>query len=223
MALPAMILALGLMVSSVSAQVVAGPRVAIELLSTGLTSPLMASSTNAVIARLVLDTSGSSEAVRISSLPWNLIPGNGASASTLGNCRVYNETDLNTALNSTNTSTTLNSGINNIAFINPLVLQANTVTALSFRCDIGAGLTPGGTFTTSMTTTNVSATGVTSGTAALVTIRGAVTPPVVYIPPVTPGMPATGATGEAPLNIAMIVASLMVAALGVTYLAPKKA
>src|SRR3989344_3794156 len=98
-----------------SAQVI-GPKVALQFATNGLTSPLSASSSNAVIARLLLDTTSSTEAVRINSLPFNLITGNGASASTLNNCRVYNESDLGTALNTTSSSTTMFTGINNIAF-----------------------------------------------------------------------------------------------------------
>src|SRR3990167_7646692 len=105
-----------------SAQTI-GPMVALQFGTNGLTNPLTASSSNAVIARLLLDTTGSTEAVRITSLPFNLITGNGAIASSLQNCRVFNEADLSTALNTPTSSTTpMFAGINNIVLNSPLVL-----------------------------------------------------------------------------------------------------
>jgi hypothetical protein len=209
--------------SSASAQVI-GPRVALQFGTNGLTSPLVASSTNAVIARLLLDTTGSTESVRIASLPFNLVTGSGANASTLNNCRVFNEADLNTALNTSNATTTFFSGINNIAFNSALVLAPNTLTTLSLRCDIAGNLVSGGTYTVNMNTSNVVATGASTGIPAAVTIRGVtvvppvVTPPVVVVPPVTPGVPATGAGSEAAQNVAMLLASLLIAGLGFTSL-----
>ena len=206
-----------------SAQVI-GPRVALQFATNGLTSSLSASSTDAVIARLLLDTTGSTEAVRINSLPFNLITGSGANANTLQNCRVFNESNLSSALNTpSNTNTPFYNGINNVNFTSSLILQANTMTTLSLRCDIANTLVSGGTYTVNMDTSNVVATGATTGLPALVTVRGAVSvPPVIYYPPVTPGMPSTGAAGETTQNLAMIAASLLIASLGFSYLRLKK-
>ncbi len=204
--------------SSASAQVV-GPRVALQFGTNGLTSPLTASSTNAVIARLLLDTTGSTESVRIASLPFNLVTGSGANASTLRNCRVYNEADLNSALNTSSDTTVFSSGVNNIALNNAMVLAPNSMTTVSLRCDIAGDLVAGGTYTVNLNTNNVVATGASTGLPAAVTIRGAVvvppivTPPVV-VPPVTPGVPSTGAGSEAAQNVAMLLASLLIAGLG---------
>lgn len=208
---------------SASAQV-ASPRVALQFGTNGLTNPLVADSENATIARLLLDTTGSTEAVRISSLPFNLVVGNGASASTLENCQVYNEANNSVALNDADEDDSLNEGVNNISFISPLILSANTMTTLALRCDVDAGLEAGGTFTVNMNTNNVTATGASTGLPALVTIRGSVViPPVVIppvvIPPVTPGMPTTG--GEAAQNVAMLAAALLIAGLGFSSLSLK--
>lgn len=204
-----------------------GPTVALQFGSNGLTNPLVASSTDAVIARLLLDTTGSTEAVRISSLPFNLVTGSGALASTLRNCRVYNEANTSVALNTpSSTTTALTSGINNIAFNSPMILPANTLTTVSLRCDIAGDLVSGGTYTVNMNTNNVVATGASTGLPAYVTIRGsAVVPPVVTPPivtPTTPGLPATGVGGEATQNVAMIAASLLIAGLGFTSLNMRK-
>ena len=197
-----------------------GPRVALQFATNGLSSPLVASSTNAVVARLLLDTTGSTEAVRINSLPFNLVTGNGAMASTLNNCRVYNEADLGTALNTSSSSTTMFTGVNNINLTNSLILQPNTLTTLSLRCDVAGDLVAGGTYTVNMNTANLAAVGASTGIPAQVTIRGSVVvpPPVVIV---TPGLPATGAGNEAARNVAMLIASLLIASLGFAYVNKK--
>ena len=198
------------MAATANAQV-AQPTVAIQLLSSGLTSPLVASSTGATIARLVLDTTGSPEAVRISSLPFALSLGNGAVASTLTNCRVVNEANTGTNLNTPNGSG-LVSGLNTVTLDSPLVLNAGTVTTLDLMCDPSAGLVTGGTFTVSINTANVAATGNSTGLPAVVTVRGAtpVIPPVVI-----PTVPNTGAGGEAPMNIALLFGAITMAVAGI--------
>lgn len=219
----AAVLTLG-MASGAGAQVI-GPKVALQFATNGLTSPLTASSSDAVIARLLLDTTGSTEAVRVNGLPFNLVTGSGSLASTLQNCRVYNESNLSSALNTpASATTTAFTGVNNVAFNSALILQPNTLTTVSLRCDINGTLVSGGTYTVNMDTSNVVATGATTGLPAAVTIRGAVVVPPVVVPPVTttPGLPTTGASGEATQNLAMIAASFLVAALGFSYLNLKK-
>lgn len=230
LALPVFIAVLALGTFSMASAQVAAPRVALQFGSNGLTSPLSASSSNATVARLLLDTTGSTEAVRINSLPFNLVTGSGANAGTLQNCRVYNESDTNTALNTpASSSTGLSSGINTVTFNSALVLPANTLTTVALRCDIGGDLVSGGTYTVNMNTGNVVATGAVTGAPALVTIRGtAVVPPVVVTPSVpvvvtpVPSLPVTGAAGEAAQNIAMVVASLLIAMLGFSYVSMKQ-
>ncbi len=205
-----------------SAQTV-GPRVALQFGTNGLTSPLSANSDDAVLARLLLDTTGSTESVRIASIPFNLVTGSGANASTLNNCRVYNEADLDDELNNSGTGS-LSSGINNIALDSALVLSANSMTTLSLRCDVGADLVSGGTYTINLNTNNVVATGASTGLPAAVTIRGAVVVPPVVVPPVvvTPSLPTTGAGGEVAQNAAMLAASLLIAGLGFSYMNSRK-
>lgn len=189
------------------------PRVAIQLLTSGLTSPLVASSTDNVMARLVLDTTGSPEAVRISSLPFILATGNGAASGTLTNCTVVNEANTGTDLSAN--SGGLVSGLNSINLSSPIVLAAGTVTTLQLRCDTTSGLVSGGTFTFSMNTANVAGTGVSTGLPALVSVRGAV--PVVPVVPVIPTVPNTGAGGDAAGNIALLLGSVTLATLGILY------
>lgn len=195
------------------------PRLALQFGTNGLTNPLVASTTDATIARLLLDTTGSTEAVRISSLPFNLVTGSGALTSTLQNCRVFNESAPTVALNTPATATTsMVAGLNNITFNSPLILPANTLTTVALRCDIAGDLVAGGTYTVNMNTANVVATGAVTGVPALVTIRGSVVVPPIITPnvPATPGLPATGAGSEAAQNVAMLIASLLIAGLGFT-------
>ena len=220
MVLPVAAAVFALSVGAASAQVV-GPRVALQFATNGLTNPLAASSSNAVIARLLLDTTGSSEAVNVSSLPFNVVTANGAMASSLQNCRVYNESNTSVALNSATGD--LVEGLNNIAFTSPLVLQPNTLTTVSLQCDVDGTLVSGGTYTVNMNTANVVATGATTGRPATVTVRGSVVIPPVIVPPIIPGLPTTGASGQAAQNVAMLAASLLMASLGYSYLKVRKA
>lgn len=193
-----------------------GPRVGIQLLNTGLTSPLEESDEDATVARLVLDTTGSSEQIRITSLPFILNTGNGAVASDLENCQVSNESNIDAELNSDDT---LQSGLNNISLSSPLILNANTINTFSLRCDVSDDMVAGGTYTFSMNTANLVATGASTGLPAFVYVRGAVVvPPPVVVPPVTPGLPTTGAGGEAAQNIAIIMGSMMAAITGLALM-----
>lgn len=208
------VLGLGAFAAPANAQV-GGPRVAIQLATSGLTAPLVASSTNATVARLILDTTGSTEPVRITSLPFILTAGNGADPTDLVNCRVVNEANVGTNLSS---GVTMQAGLNNVVLNSPLVLAANTVTTLALRCDVTGDLVTGGTYTFSMNTANLVATGATTGLPATVTVRGAVVVPPVVNPPVqTPGLPTTGAGGEATRNIAIMLGSVFLTFAGLAF------
>jgi hypothetical protein len=198
------------------------PRVQIQLGTTGLTSPLVANSDDAVVARLSLNTTGSSEPVRITSLPFILSTGSGALASSLENCRVYNEASASANLSTpSDPDNTLVSGLNNIALTNALVLPANTVTVLGLRCDVESNLVTGGTYTFSMNTANVVATGANTGLPAAVTVPGGtvVIPPVVVTPtPTTPGLPTTGFGGESAGNYLVMLGSVLAMTFGLAYI-----
>ena len=194
-----------------SAQTV-NPKVALQFATNGLTQQLVASSTGATIARLMLDTTGSTEAIRVSSLLFNLIVGGGGIASTLTNCTVYNESTSATTGPAVNN---LSSGVNQVVLNPSLVLNPNTTTTLALRCDIASNLVSGSTYTVNMNTSGVSATGVNSNLPATVSVRGStVIPPPTYTPPVTPGLPTTGAPNEVVTNIMLLAASLSLATLG---------
>jgi len=201
---------------SANAQVVAAPMLAVQLATSGLTNPLVIGQ-NATLARLVLDTTGSNTGVRVASLPLSLTTGSGAVASSLTNCRVYNEANSSVALNSgSNVSGTLASGMNTMTLDNPIILPANTVTTLDVRCDIASNLVTGGTYQFSLNTADVVATDPATGVPATVVLRG-VSVPVVVPPVVVPTVPNTGAGGMASTNVAIILGSLAAATFGLAY------
>jgi hypothetical protein len=213
--LPVAIAILGLG-SVASAQVVTPmPRLAVALETTGLTNSLVAGQ-NATLARLTLDTTGSNTAVRIASLPLMVNTGAGATTSSLTNCRVYNETTGGALNSGTNVSTNLANGMNNVVLDTAFVVQPNTLATLAVRCDIASNLVNGGTYQFSLNTANVVAADPTTGTAARVSLRGVVGP-VIVPPVVVPTVPNTGAGGQAPTNIAIIIGSLAVAGFGLAY------
>ncbi len=220
-AVPMVVAAFALTASVVGAQV--APVVALQFASNGLTSPLNANTSDSVIARLLIDTTGSNEAVRIASLPFNLITGNGALASTLTGCQVVNENNVSDPLNN-NATGSLNEGMNSITLDTPIIVSANSLTTFSLRCDVASNLVSGGTYTINMNTTNVVATGVSTGLNAMVMVRGSIVIPPIVFPPVvtTPSFPVTGASGQAAQTAAMLVASLLIASLGFSYLSLKK-
>ena len=194
-------------VSKASAQV-ATPAVQIQMLTNSLTSPLVTSSTGATVARLVLNTTGSGEPVSISSLPFILSTGGGALSSSLFNCQAFNEANPTLSLSSA-TQNVLSSGVNSVALMSPIILQPNTSTTFDLRCDVSSTLVSGGTYTFSMNTVNVVASGTITGRQASVTVIGSSIPT-----PTTPGLPTTGASGNASRNVAILMGSVMLGGLG---------
>ena len=194
----------------------ATPTLAVELLSTGLTANPSAGTTGATMAIVRLDTTYSPDAIRLASLPLIVSTANGATPASLTNCRVYNEASPTAALNNgSNVPGNLVSGLNVVNLDTPLVIQRGSVVLLDVKCDIAAGAVTGGTFQFSLNTANVVATGNTTGLPAAVYV-GVSTPGGV---PSTGGvgLPNTGAGGDAGMNLALILGSLVAASLGVLY------
>ncbi len=218
-ALAALPLSLALMVSTTAglahAQVTTTgvPTLAVQLLSTGLTQNATAGTQNATFAVVRLDTTFSGDDVRISSLPLILNTGGNATGASLQSCNLYNAANMSTSLNSNNIPS-FNTGLNNVALNSPLVLPRGTVTTLNLVCNLASNAVNGGTYSFSLNTQNVIATGVMTGLPAVVTIGSSAigngTGGTIFYPTV----PNTGAGGEATRNIAIILGSLVVAALG---------
>lgn len=210
------------------------PRLGIQLATSGLTTPLDEGDTDAVLARLMLDNSLSSEAVRVASLPFRLVLGGGALANTLEDCAVVNESNTGVDLNTgSRVASNMSAGLNTVVLDQTLVVPAGSSVTVALRCDIGNNLVTGGTYTFSMNTTEVAATGVSTGLPAVVYVRGQATPPIVLPPvivtppatpaPNTPGLPATGSGGEMAANLAILLGATLVGTLGLAVLQKKAA
>ncbi|MES2214221.1 MAG: hypothetical protein V4465_02415 [Patescibacteria group bacterium] len=198
-----------------SAQV-AGPSLLVQLQSAGVSSAINSGAQNVTLANVRLDATASTDDIRLASLPIVLTVGNGGNASALQSCRAVNSTAPSTNLNSgTNAIANFSSGSNSIVFDNPMVIARGTAVNILVNCNIGT-LPGGGTYQFSINTANVPATAVSTGLPAVVGVGGvAVTPTPVPVP--VPGIPNTGFGGAAPMNIALLIGSIGVAALGLTY------
>jgi hypothetical protein len=212
-------LSLAIMASGIgmaSAQVTGAPLLSVQMLSSGLSTNVVPGSTNAILAAVQLNTAGSGDDVRISSIPLILTTGNGAFASSLTSCHIANANNISFPLDTNgNVPASLVSGLNNFNLDTPLVLTRNTVTTLDLICNMSSAASNGGSFTFSINSANVVASGNTLGTPAVVTVPNA--PIVIPITPVTPGVPNTGAGGDAATNIALISAAIVVAFAGYVY------
>lgn len=200
---------------SVNAQVTT-PTLGIMLGSTGLTPNPAPGTANAVVATVRLDTTYSSDAIRLNSLPLILSTGNGGNPTSLTSCRIVNEASPTVALNNgTNMPANLISGSNIVTFDTPLVLSRGTVTILDLDCNIAPGATLGGAFQFSLNTFNVNAVAASTGLPASVVVgTGA---PVVVPPVFVPGIPNTGLGGNMTQNVILLLGSLLAASFGIAY------
>ncbi len=191
------------------------PALSVQLMTQGLTQNAGAGTQNAIMAIARLDTTSSSEDIRLASLPLILTTGGGAAGASLQSCHIANANNISAPLSTSgNVPATLNGGLNTFVFDSPLIIPRGSVTMLDLICGVSTSALPGGSYTFSLNTANVVATGVTSGLPATVSVA----PGAVYVPPTPlPGVPNTGAGGEASSNIALIVGSLMVAGFGYVY------
>lgn len=83
--------------------------------------------------------------VQLSSIPLTLSTGNGASASGLSNCQLFNASG--TALTTgSNMPSSVQSGTNTFTFDTPLALTQGSPMTLSVRCNVSSSSPSGGTF-----------------------------------------------------------------------------
>jgi hypothetical protein len=213
----ALFLALGF--GSAEAQVATAPRLYVELQTEGVTSVVNSGAQDVTLANVRLDATQSSEDIRINGLPLTLATASGAVSSNLSGCRAFNAGNQSNALNSgNNVSGSLNGGLNNLNFDTSLIVPRGTVVSVLVQCDVSSSLPAGGTFQFSMNTSNVSATGATTGLNALVGVGRAPVGGVVTNPnPNVPGIPNTGAGGNVATNVLLLVGSVVFAGLGLVY------
>jgi hypothetical protein len=88
---------------------------------------------------------GNAGNVAISSLPVTLTTSNGASASNLSSCQVFNASGTAISTGS-NTISSPQSGSNTITFDSPLTLSGGSSATFTVRCNVASGTPSGGTF-----------------------------------------------------------------------------
>ncbi len=181
------------------------------------------------IATIELNGLHSSSAARVASVPVNAV----GVAANFTNCRVTTTADLNTSLTSgTHTVQSLGT-LNTFVFDTPVVIPAGVVKTFAVRCDVSSLATVGSTLMLSVTPASVSATddsgnpitpvvaldpyGAPRSMNGTLSIRAIGTPGAPNTGS-TPGAPNTGAGGDAAANIAIILASALVALIGSDYL-----
>ena len=136
------------------------PALEVSMSSSPASQNIVAGGSGIVFANVQLDASESDENVRISVIPLRLAL-NGALASDLSSCQLFNGT---TALNTgTNISSSLNSGTtpNSFTLDNPLSIIQGTIKTLALKCN--TSVTATGSFTWSIGSDDVwGAMGITS-------------------------------------------------------------
>lgn len=154
--------------------------------------------------------------VQVSSLPVNASFAQGASSSSLSDCRVRNVANLSTALNSGAVSAL--DGVNTFTLDTPLIIGAGSTVSLALTCDVSAGAPSGGTILLSVMPGNLlvsvvgngtpvtASTGFTSNgilgpTSGSVLISSATVPLPTTSGPIIPGAPNTGIGGDASLTV----------------------
>lgn len=186
------------------------------------------------LATIELNGLHSSSTVSVASVPVTVV-GVGANFT---NCRVTTTSDLNTSLTTGAHGVQMLSGTNVFTFDTPQQVPSEQIKTYAVRCDVSALAPVGSQLTLSVVPANVSATDATGATitptAALdpygaprsmygtLFVRAAGTPGAPNTGAIsttsTPGAPNTGAGGDLAENLAILLASALVAVVGSRYL-----
>jgi hypothetical protein len=188
---------------------------------------------DAPIAAITLDPSASSANLNITSLPLSVTYGNGLVSSELSNCHtVYAGSTLDSG-----SAGVINDGANTITFNGPLSATAGgSAMPLLLSCNVAPSAPIGSTLALSIAPSGIMASNAADGTVVSATqgydpttgTLGAlggtttvVSPTVITTTTTTTGVtpPNTGAGAAAPMNIAFLIGSALLALLGMAYLA----
>jgi hypothetical protein len=177
---------------------------------------------NAVIGVVTLDATNSNQPITLNSIPLSVSAAKGASLSMLTNCSLYSSagTQLTTGTNAVSQVT----GSNTLRFDTPLNIPATQGMLLVLRCSLASTAPVGGTLTFSLPVSGFQATSngnpvtVTQGVAAdgqLGTNTQAITIGSAQGATTTPGLPSTGAGGNAMTAWSILILSGIVAFLAI--------
>ncbi|MDO8594842.1 MAG: hypothetical protein Q7R93_05035 [bacterium] len=179
---------------------------------------------NVVFGTARLDATESGSDIRVSSVPVSVSTTGGASAGSVLGCQLFSPS--NVALNTTaNVGGVMSSGSNSIVLDTPFVVPSNTFTTLTLRCSVAPPAISGGTIQLTLGSGSpfgLSSTGAGPVVLSVANITNAPVPVVggIIIPPITPGVPGTGA-GTASAAIYFILAAASVIVLGGALYAKK--
>jgi hypothetical protein len=214
------------------------------LLTIGLdVSPHIIPGTRGTVALVKLDASNSMANVHIPSLTFSSSFAGGAGQNTLTNCAVSFTNAIGIALNTNSNAVSSLGNTTAFTFDTPVIVPAGGTTWLGLVCNVDASLAQNGAVTLRINpatvsainastsaviipTAGVSSAGVelTSGTASAATLPPATqgtTPSTqgsTQGTATTPGIPNTGAGGNAASNIILLIISGIIIATGATLL-----
>jgi hypothetical protein len=211
------------------------PNYAAELSATLTTFPSVTpGEMNAPIAALTLNSGASGSNLNITSVPLTVTYGNGLSSNDLSDCHTtYSGSTLDS-----NSTGVINSGADMITFNVPLSATAGgAAMPLLLSCNVSSAAPVGSTIALSLAPSGIMAADATDGSSVAATqgydpVTGAsgslggtttvVSPTMTTTTTTTTGTvtaPNTGAGANAPLNIALLLASALLALMGGAYLA----
>lgn len=180
-----------------------------------------AGSTNVALANIILDTTRSSGAVTVSSIPISTTLGGGAMIGNLSNCHIRPAVSTSGSLS----GVFILGGNQTFALTPATTLPAGAQTSLALACDVGTNTPVGGTFAMAITPSQIVTTN--SATGAVITPTGTVTSGTTIVTAqgtsvgggtdtTTPGIPSTGLGGSAMATLLILALSALVA-LGGAY------
>lgn len=206
----------------------AGPTLLVGLNPLTVTQNGPSATYGVTFANIRLDATASNEDILVSRIPLNLNVGNGASASNLQNLRIVNSANTSFALN-TGGNAKFSVGANSLnTFVldTPIRVPAGSAVVVSLIGDIAPSnaisntyqftINPNAVIASSALTNSVvipsAGQGVIVGGGTSVVTTGG-TSGSTFVPT----LPSTGAGGEAGLNIALILGSLVVLGASIVY------
>ena len=180
---------------------------------------------DALLATMTLGA-GPNNDVQITSLPITVTTGNGAVSTNLTDCRVRNIANGSILNTGSNVPSIVGSGVNTLTLDAPFTITRGTTAALAVTCDVSPFASSGGSFLLGVAPSSLAAsaggsaiTPTGSGPGSVVTVASAGVPTT---PPTVPGVPNTGAGGNAMLTLFTLLLSAGVVIGGTSLYLGKK-
>jgi hypothetical protein len=208
-------------------QVSAGTPVYAGSLMVGFTplSSVAANGGASTLGLVTLDASHSANNVTVSSIPFTVSYGSGASSANVTNCSLQNVSSLGTPINTGGNAVGTLGSSTTFTPDTAITVPAGTVQHYALICSVGAAMPSGSTFTVGLAANSVGASDASGSVIAspILGSNGSALPTsgtiTVGSASTVPGIPNTGAGAEAVLNIALLAVSALVAAGSALFIA----